>query len=189
MKMQVGAGVVALAMAFSFSGNVNAVPCGTAGVTPNTGCEDGVGANDSESAMNSNSYFGINTWELLDKTDEGGPNSDFWTGDFSGPNGDFLLDSGIWSAYDDLSVVLKDGVTGTNDDVFWSAYLLEEDTLAYDWDYDGRKDISHLSLYGTGDGNGNPNNGNGGNEVPAPAPLALMAAGLLGMGWGRKLWR
>ena len=48
-----------------------AVPCGTGGVQWMSvvpyGCQDGVGSNDSESAVNDQEFFGPEDWTYIDK--------------------------------------------------------------------------------------------------------------------------
>lgn len=156
-------------------GTAAAVPCGIGGVSPNAGCRDGSGANDSADKLNDGAYFGIDTWALLNRaeSDDGAPatgvDETLWTGDFAGENGYFDLNPMIWAWYEALNVVLKDGVT---EEVQWSAYRLPEGHLDYTWSYNGGgKEISHISLYGAG--NGVP--------VPAPTPLALVGLGLVGL--------
>lgn len=168
----------------------NAVPCGTyatvGGITvggtdlgaSSSTCQDGgLGdANESVGDLNDGAYFGSSDWTLLDKADNEAGDGDFWTFDPSVPSGQtsgtFSLAAGIWDIYSKLVVVLKDGGSTTNSEIKWSAYLLPNGVYGiYNWSYDNRKELSHITLYGT----------NGGTtKVPEPTALVLLGIGLAG---------
>lgn len=134
----------------------HAVPCGSGGVSPSTGCENGPsdGSNDSVGAVNGLNMFGFSDWAFIDKADpdlDPDFDSSIWTVTGLGnPSGTFDLVAGIWSAYSDLMVVLKGGkIDKDAPDIRWSGYKLPFGTLSYTWDYNGsEKEISHLTLYG-----------------------------------------
>lgn len=167
-----------------------AVPCGYGGVSPSAGCRDGGDGIkvDTENYLNgiidpphnpdnTTPFFGFNDWEELDKTDDGIDTS-YWFGDFTGTDGDFTLNAGIWLEYEHLLVVLKDGGSSTDPDIYWSAYLLEDGQLYHTWEYDGIKELSHATLYGSGDPS---------NPVPEPATMLLFGIGLVGLaGYSRR---
>ena len=170
--------------------SAHAVPCGetSTGVFTSAACQDGTTPNDSVTYLNDNSFFGINTWEFLDKVDYSDSDfndTNFWSGNFQGTDGYFTLASDIWSRYDNLAVVLKGGnaydLTGAGP-VKWAAYSLVQDELDYTWifGYNNNttpqlKDISHMTIYGSG-----------ARPIPEPGTLLLFGAGLIGFGSFRK---
>ncbi len=138
-------------------------------------CLDANAQNDSQKAMNSGDFFGISTWTLLEKVDDGGSdgsiNLDVQSiGDVSGS---FSFDSSIWDDYEEIVVVLKGGKTA--DGSKWSAYLLNQDVYEGSWIFGfgnkGQlKDLSHLTIYGSRAA-----------VIPAPAALLLFGSGLLAL--------
>lgn len=136
-------------------------------------CLDANAQNDSQKAMNSGDFFGISTWTLLEKVDDGGMdgsiNLDVQSiGDVSGS---FSFDSSIWDDYEEIVVVLKGGKTA--DGSKWSAYLLNQDVFEGFWIFGlgnkGQlKELSHLTIYGSDSV-----------VIPVPAALWLFASGLL----------
>jgi hypothetical protein len=182
---------VSLAALLALS-SANAVPCGAFNLvggiktgstdlgTSSATCRNGANsdANDSVSDLNNGSFFGSNNWMELDKADSGEfGEAAYWS--FSDPSkpsgttsGTFNLAAGIWDLYSKLVVVLKDGGSTTNSAIKWSAYLLPTDILGpYSWSYDGRKALSHATIYGV-EGRRT--------SVPEPAALALLGLGLAG---------
>jgi len=135
-------------------------------------CLDANAQNDSQKAMNSGAFFGISSWSLLEKAEDG--DSDGLInlevdspGDVSGS---FSFDSSIWNEYEEIVVVLKGGRTA--DGTKWSAYLLDQDVSDGFWIFGhgnkGQlKDLSHLSIYGSKAA-----------VVPLPAAIWLFASGL-----------
>ena len=123
-------------------------------------------------------FFGINTWTQLNKVPDSSPNASLWSfnpviNDGKTLSGTFTLAAGIWDLYSDLVVVLKDGGSTLDKDVKWSAYLLPESVLGtYNWSYDNRKAISHISLYGIVKTTVV--------SVPEPASLLMLGMGLAG---------
>ena len=168
------------------SGTAQAVPCGPwetmGGVYQAVACRDGrLGdSNDSVHDMNRGNSFGYNDWLELDRTSDDSLGEQFWTVDYNvgqrgltGYTGTFHLASDIWRYFKDIVVVLKDGGSYSNRDIKWSAYLLPREQLGtYNWSYDGgHKRISHLTIYARL------------RPVSEPAGLALVATGLLAMGY------
>ena len=190
-----------------FSNTVSAVSCSDAGsgVFDNetdldiiaAACLDANTNNDSESALNSGDFFGISTWSLLGKIDDGRSNDliNLDVDSIGNVSGTFSFDSSIWADNDEIIVVLKGGVTGEGGAVTehgkkaksdnkankpakgvkWSAYLLEQDISEGFWIFGhgskGQlKDLSHLTIYGSGAA-----------VVPVPAAAWLFGSGLLAL--------
>ena len=174
-------------LAIMFSNTASAVPCAdaTSGVfvnltdTPLTSiaqdCIDGTTSNDSEGVLNAGTgFFDINTWVLLDKTDDLVDGGIGLTGGTPGDiSGDFSFNASVWDSYQDVIIVLKDGGSTIDKNIKWSAYLLMDGVSSGSWIFDGYKALSHLSVYA--------------NPVPVPAAVWLFASGLIGLvGVARK---
>ena len=166
-------------LSIMFSNAATAVTCGTGGVfvssTDQTSiaqdCLDSVAgdANDSIADLNAGSFFGIDTWLFLDKTDDfinGG--IDLTGGAPDSIDGTFSFNASIWDSYNDVVIVLKGGGSTTDKTVKWSAYHLIDGVTNGYWVYDGVKELSHLSVYVA-------------NPVPVPAAVWLFGSGLLGL--------
>ena len=166
------------------STTASAVPCSdpASGVFDNltdmnsisTACLDGASSNHSESELNTNNFFGLDTWAFLDKTDDLIDGGIGLTGGLPDTtSGTFSFDSTLWDSYSDIIVILKDGGTGPdNQGPSWSAYLLTQDTYEGFWVYGSGsngnlKQLSHLAVYGS--------------PVPVPAALWLFGSGLIAL--------
>jgi hypothetical protein len=179
------------------AGAANAVPCGSFGVAPSLNCRDGTGVQDSASLINTGSYFGANTWQLLDRVDRlgDGQNTDFWrvVGAAAGlPGGAFFLSAGIWNTYATLSVSLNGpgaqpiGSPADTPVVNWSLYQLVPGSDAYGWIYGATRTasplrLSSITLYGV--------LREGVTRVTEPSTLTLLiigAAGLIVMNYRRR---
>ena len=165
-----------------------------------TACLDANVNNDSKNAMNSAEFFGISSWYLLGKVDDGQTNDSIHldvdsVGDVSGT---FSFDSSIWDENDEVVIVLKGGVTGgstasekhgrlagkgskpakahksaTGKGVKWSAYLLTQDVYEGYWIYGhgSKGQLKDLSHLTV--------YGSGTTVVPVPAAAWLFGSGLL----------
>lgn len=185
------AALLAAVGGFAMMSTASAVPCGDfatyggikvgatdLGISSAT-CQNGTGSNDSASAMNAgNGFFGIDEWTQLNKVPDSPVNTSLWSFDpviVNGQtvSGQFTLADGVWSVFSSLVAVLKDGGATLNKDVKWSAYLLPNGVLGpYDWSYDNRKGVSHITLYGVRGGTV---------TVPEPAGLAALVVALGGI--------
>ena len=138
-----------------------------------TACFDANVNNDSQDALNSAEFFGISSWSLLGKIDDGQSNDsiNLDVDSIANVSGSFSFDSSIWDDYEEIVVVLKGGKTA--DGSKWSAYLLNQDVYEGFWVFGhgnkGQlKDLSHLTIYGSRVA-----------VIPVPAALWLFGSGLL----------
>ena len=166
-----------------FSNTATATPCDVGGIFSDANltmsvasCLDGVDSNDSATDLNDGNYFGIDTWVLLAKDGDESYDSgiNLTGGMFEGAlSGDFSFDASVWDSYSDVIIVLKDGVADPTNPIKWSAYLLDDFVSSGYWEYDGVKELSHISVYAS--------------PVPVPAAVWLFASGLIGLvGVARK---
>lgn len=168
-------------------------------VTPSIGCQileplggnvnDFTGGTDSSAwTVNTNSFFGYSDWLFDGKwedPDEDGLNPLFNDGaslvafDGDAQSGTWtLLNNNLWSLYSDLMFIFKDGANtnltgylmqvGAQNGTYESPFI----SPPFEFDREGARDISHISIYMRG--NGVP--------VPAPGILGLLGIGLIGLG-------
>jgi hypothetical protein len=170
------------------SSTAHAVPCGVgrgiydAGDNPLfTDCQNGPGKNDSVDVFNDNSFFGFDDWEYLTRQETPGDldeavDIDLVIAPLGGaPDGTWAFNPDIWDIYGDIAIVLKDGKA--TDDIYWSAYLLDTGVSSGFWEFDGTKNLSHLTVYARGDAT----------PSPEPGTVFLLGAGLIGLAaFGRK---
>lgn len=146
-------------------------------------------ANDSESALNGLNLFGQSAWNILGKQEQEGSGFADDPGTTNLINlavdgnealnaGTWSFDSGAWSSYDPIALVMKDGNNApappqSASNGFY-VYLLEATTSSGIWDTldtFGGAQLSHMSAYGV----------RGGVEIPAPGVLGLFGLGLLAL--------
>jgi hypothetical protein len=180
---------------FGFEDVVHAIPCSAGSVTPSTSCTDGPSGdnNDSATDLNSGNYFSINNWEELQKWDVD-PDVLTTTVDIGFDiepkanvgEGTWSINASAWSIFEKLVITLKDGNTGPPGFIYWSAYLLTDDSTSGTWHtggvFDEEKEewsraLSHATIYGSRDDV----------PIPEPATMLLLGSGLIGLaGVGRK---
>ena len=134
--------------------------------------------NDTETLINAEGFFGVNTWTINGSTGS----SPFLSGDLSGQGGSFQI-SGLPTDQDAL-VIIKDGA-GTN--LVGYLYNADANDGPYTWTTpftdppftltggSESHDVSHFTLYFA----------QGTTNVPEPASALLLGVGLMGIG----LWR
>ena len=156
------------------------------GILANVGCEVGSTENDRPANVNPDNIFGHSDWTFLESVNGDGTPDDVPAGTEIGltltgnsKGGTWTIDN-VWSMYDDIMLVLKDG-RGTT----YIGYLLDlfDISGSYASPFPGPnnnvKDISHISAYGRGDGSGHDNTPG---PVPLPGAVYLFGTALAGLG-------
>jgi hypothetical protein len=149
----------------------------------NGAVNDSVDPPASSYTVNTESFFGINTWAFDGRYENGIDSSTFFNFSGDGQSGGY----GFTGADDSTQFmfVLKDG-TGTNLVAYLLSTPVASGTNTYSTPFTNppfpltgnstSKDISHISVYYVSD------SGGPGNSVPEPGTIAILGLGLLGMG-------
>jgi hypothetical protein len=170
--------IVAFTVVLGLNGVAHtAVICSTGDVSGSIQCLDGIGGTENATGTILNAspgFFNITDWEKLSRQNIGGALEEEVDIDLVvtsvGNSGTYSFSSGVWSTYDNIMIVLKDGGVPDNTGLKWFAYLLDEGVSSGDWSYPGEKhDLSNLTVFG------------GGTPVPLPATLFLFGSGLVGL--------
>ncbi len=158
----------------------------TGGIDPSEACVvgetfNGMSGNDSADALNADTVFGQIGWELVARDNSVGDGAAPDTGDaaafgLSGSltDGTMTISDSVFEEYANVAVVLKAGNATTGG---WIAYLVESADLVYTSIFptgSDFRDLSHISLYGSGVNNSMP-------SVPLPAAGWMLLAGLGGL--------
>jgi len=179
--------------------SASAIPCYQGGVSDSVACQDGTTNNDQLKPLEVNlqSFHGFSDWVFLGKDEEGVTTPGFEpldpnlvvTGDpnFPDDNGTWSFDSAVWSAYEDVMIVLKAGSLSSGGPLGaggFAGYLLDNTLMpkptsgTWATGMPGR-DISHLSLYARGTGGTTT-------DMPEPTGAVLMLLGLTGFALRRR---
>ncbi|MEZ5565470.1 MAG: PEP-CTERM sorting domain-containing protein [Gammaproteobacteria bacterium] len=171
--------VFALLATFGLAQTANAVPCGnlfSGGVAPSIACQNGPDGDrvDSAADLNAGSFFGINSWNLLDNTRDG-VDQNYWSFLGGNPNAENFgigrLAAGIWNSFSSLAIVLNGRGGALDNDVKWAAYQMAPGDRVFAWTYDYLHKLGNASLYGVSRVTQTT-------TVPEPAALALVLVGL-----------
>lgn len=179
-----------LVFSFFYSVSVQAIPCDSRfpgqGLTGSQVCLNGAPGDstlgfggDYAFDLNAGSYFGFNDWVFLQKQNTRVPPDPlFETAYDAGLNvtpfvnlimGTWSIFDSAWADWDDLTIVLQSDISGENQ-IFWSAYLLQEGATFGLWRTGGKPLVS-VSIFGRR------------MVVPVPEPMTLeiFGLGLLGI--------
>ena len=170
--------LVAFALSLGFNRIAHtAIICSTGDVSGSIQCLDGIDGteNATEAILNNPpGFFYIMDWEKLSRQNIGGALEEELDIDLvvtsGGNSGTYSFSSNVWSTYDNIMIVLKDGGVPDNTGLKWFSYLLGEGVSSGDWTYPGEKhDLSNLTIFG------------GGTPVPLPGTILLFGSGLVGL--------
>ena len=160
---------------------VNAIPCSPRfpgnGLTGSTACLNGAPGDDTLGAagdkafdLNAGNYFGFNDWRFLQLQGPSMEQTDVDVGLSLEPFFNSVM--GAWSLsgvaamdFDHLVVILKSNVS-SEDRIFWSSYLLQEDAASGFWF--AQKALESFSVFGRVSV-----------AIPEPVTLSMILAGLV----------